>query len=96
MHRAFIAFVMASLAAVALAQTVNGFRGGADATPTQIPEIPAGTDPMDRKPDPAADSPAAKTLTQPAGSATGDAECHVQRADTDTGFVVVCEEQNGG
>ncbi len=51
---------------------------------------------MDRKPDPAGGTPAAKVLLQPAGSTTGDAQdnCHVRRADTDTGFIVVCDERD--
>lgn len=90
---AVVAVVLIGVAA--LAQTGKDVDGAPQTPPTLIPEIPAGADPMDRRPDAAASTPAAKALTQPAGKASGSAECRVRRADTDTGFVVVCEELDG-
>lgn len=61
------------------------------AAPTAVPEIPAGDDPMDRRPDPAAGTPAAERTTQTEDAAPNGTDCEVQHADTDTGFIVVCE-----
>jgi hypothetical protein len=66
--------------------------GPADTPATAIPEIPAGDDPMDRRPDPAAGTAAAAGSPQSAGAAAQDSTtCKVRRAATDTGFIVVCE-----
>ncbi len=62
-----------------------------DAAPTNIPDIPAGTEPMDREPDPAEGTAAAISPPRGSDSRSDDTRCRVERADTDTGFVVVCE-----
>lgn len=90
---------VAAIAMIAVAAVAQTVKSGADVpaaekipsqADTPIPEIPAGADPMERRPDPAVDTPAAKSLPRPAA---GDGpDCRVRRADTDTGFVVVCEE----
>ena len=61
------------------------------AAPTDIPDIPEGQDPMDRKPDPAAGSEAAGPGDEKDHRASGETECRVERAATDTAFIVVCE-----
>jgi hypothetical protein len=90
------------MATAASSQTVKDIREAPDAgksppqiptqPPEQIPDVPAGTDPMNRQPDPAAGTPAAKASPNPAAGG-GETSCRVRRADTDTGFVVVCEEE---
>jgi hypothetical protein len=100
MYRAFIVIV-ALIAAAAAAQTMNELKTGTGEVQTLVPDIPAGDDRMDRQPDPAAGRPAAKDLPHPAigvngGSGKSGAECRVRRADTDTGFVMVCEESDDG
>lgn len=94
MYRSLAALMLCIVAAAAAAQTVKNLQGGSETPSMSIPDVRVGQDPMDRKPDPAAGTPAAKTLPQPAAPAAGDANenCRVRRADTDTGFVVVCEE----
>ncbi|MBA2723596.1 MAG: hypothetical protein H0U56_12040 [Methylibium sp.] len=94
MYRPLAVAAMALIAAAAMAQTVQDLKNAPESAPRMIPEIPAGTDPMDRKPDPAADEPAAKTLQQPAATADDGGKCQVRRAETDTGFVVVCDEDD--
>jgi hypothetical protein len=96
MYRALAVPILALIAAAAFAQTVNDFKPGTETPSTAIPEIPAGDDPMNRKPDPARETPAEKAMPQPAVGMNGGPDCHVRRANTDTGFVVVCEENNGG
>lgn len=86
--------LIAAIAAVAAAQTVKNpdDAQGSRTSQTMIPEIPAGADPMDRRPDPAAGTPGASALRQPGAAGEESSNCRVRRADTDTGFVVVCEE----
>jgi hypothetical protein len=95
MYRALAVPIMALIAAAAMAQTVNELKQKPQSPPTLIPDVPAGKDPMNRNPDPAVDTPAAKAMPQPASGTNGGPDCHVRRADTDTGFVVVCEERDG-
>ncbi len=58
---------------------------------TLVPDITAGSDPMNRKPDPAEGTAAALGRPQERKGDAADTKCRVERADTDTGFVVVCE-----
>ncbi len=95
MFRVLTLPMVALIAAAALAQTGNDPKPAPETPPTSIPEVPAGDDPMNRDPDPAADSPAAKLMQEPAGG-NGRPDCRVRRADTDTGFIVVCEERGDG
>ena len=92
MIRATVAALLVLMAVVAVAQTSSKPGEVRAPQPILIPEIPAGADPMERQPDPAAGTPAAKPLRQPGARGDASAGCRVQRADTDTGFVVVCEE----
>ena len=93
--------IAALLAAFAAAQISNGDRiptpGTASGTGDQpgaaaatIPEVPAGAKPMDRRPEPAG-TPAAQGAPKSGNAASDETECHVKRAHTDTGFIVVCE-----
>jgi hypothetical protein len=67
---------------------------GPGTAPTDIPDIPAGEDPMRRQPDPAAGSGAAQgpaAAGEEDHRASGETVCRVERAATDTAFIVVCE-----
>ena len=80
------------LMGAAAAQTADQIREKADTVrpAIQVPEMPAGSDPMKRQPNSAAGTPAARSRPEAAPD-HADANCRVRRADTDTGFVVVCE-----
>ena len=93
MIRAATVVAMLLLATAAASQTAKSFREAPEAvkSPTQIPDVPAGADPMNRQPDPAGGTPAARPASKPA-ERSPEKNCRVRRADTDTGFVVVCEE----
>lgn len=85
------AALIAALAAAQMPQDEQSDRGASLTPATAIPDIPAGDDPMGRQPDPATASPAAAERASPKDDAAQATTCKVQRAATDTGFIVVCE-----
>jgi hypothetical protein len=92
MYRVPVALAIALIAAAAAAQTTEELNPGAKTT--LMPGVETDDAGMDRPPDPAAGAPVDKTLPQPAAADRSDANCRVRRADSDTGFVVVCEEED--
>lgn len=90
MFRTFTVALAISLAAVAAAQTVKDLKGTPDRTVTE----PAGarTQWNGSAPSPK-DTPAEKAPSPAKDGAANGPDCEVRRADTDTGFIVVCVER---
>ena len=93
MIRAIAVAVMVLSAAAAAAQTVKD-SGERPETPEPLTSDPGS--PGGERPDGPSAGPGGRdaSVGRPSLPAAGerDANCRVRRADTDTGFVVVCEE----